>query len=434
MEPIIEIFYFCSILLVGLTLRAIPHIKYYFPGTPDTFFFLNKIKNPEYLSEEVLYPKLFDQTLRLFVRAGKFSDGRTTNRLSMVLDAITTSIIYFFIRSQFSAEIALFTALLFFITPVVVKQGSTLSARSFGLLFASTSLLCVTLPFPWNWFAIVPIAMTLLAHRLSSQALFVVFVGLSILDIQFPLIFIAGFVLAILGSRGAYIEVLRAHISAILTYFRKRGYPNDRLVGVLFTPTFFGYIIYLILFILQLYNPFPISIPVLFSVNVQFESVTIIWASACFLLLLFWIAGESYKHLSVAAAPFAFLSSLLAFTDLIFLILAIILALGSLVQSLYFQLRFENVDKSLVDLLRHTSLFDDHGTMFAPSKIYRAVSFFTNCRVVPVNLHLYSQEHFDKRFLENNPTLAVEERKYGYWYSQWDEVGSVGDWVLFRLT
>ena len=153
MEPIIEIFYFCSILLVGLTLRAIPHIKYYFPGTPDTFFFLNKIKNPEYLSEEVLYPKLFDQTLRLFVRAGKFSDGRTTNRLSIVLDAITTSIIYFFIRSQFSAEIALFTALLFFITPFVVKQGSTLSARSFGLLFASTSLLCVTLPFPWHWFA-----------------------------------------------------------------------------------------------------------------------------------------------------------------------------------------------------------------------------------------------------------------------------------------
>ncbi len=438
MDILLEIIYFCSILVIGLTLRAIPHVKYYFPGTPDTFFFLNKIKNPEYLSEEVLYPKLFDQTLRLFARAGKLTDGRTTNRLSIVLDAITMSILYFFIRSNSSIEIALFTTLLFFISPFIVKQGSTLSARPFGLLLASTSVLLTTLPFPWNWSALVPIAMTLLAHRLSTQTLFVVYVGLSFLDIQFPLIFIAGFIFAVIVTKGMYIEILRAHVSAILTYYKQKGYPNDRVVGVLFTPAFFGYLLYLIFFIAQSYYSNPISIggfiiPELLSFNILFELVMIIWASACFLLLIFWVAGESYKHLSIAAGPFAYLTSLLAFTNQFFLILAIIITFGSLVQSLYFQLRFEHVDKNLVELLDNTSLVGEHGTMFAPSKVYRAVSFLTDCEVVPVNLHLYNQDHFDKRFLEYNPTLAVEERKYGFWYSDWEEVDNSGDWVLFRL-
>jgi hypothetical protein len=438
MELVVELFYLVSILLFGLILRAIPHIRYYYPGMPDTFFFLNKIKDPNYLSDEVLYPKLFDQTIRFFVRAGKFVDGRNTNRFSIVLDAITASIIYLFVRSQYITEIALLTILLFLTTPSVVKQGSTLSARSFGLLLVSTALLCVTLPFPWNWIAIVPIAMTLLAHRLSAQTLFVIFVGLSILKIQLFLIFITGFLLAILVSRGEYVKILRAHITTIVGHIYGNRYPNERLIGIVKTPTFIGYFIYLFLFIIQSYTSIVISIgpftlPELIQVNPLFESSMIIWASACFVLLIIWVAGESYKHLSIAAAPFAFLTSLLTLAHQIFLVLAIILILGSLIQCVYFQLRFDNIDKNLIELLKHPSLIDNQSTMFTPKKVYRAVSFFTDCKVVPVILNLYTQENFDNRFQEYNPTLAVGEKKYGYWYSDWEEIESSGDWVLYRL-
>jgi hypothetical protein len=437
MEPQVELFYLCSILLVGLILRAIPHIRFYYPGTPDTFFFLNKIKNPDYKSEEVLYPKLFYQILRLFVSFGDFVDGRTTNRISILLDIITASIIYLFVRSQFFVEIALLTVLLFLITPSIVRQGSTLSARSFGLLLASTSVLCVTLSFPWNWIAIVPIAMTLLAHRLSSQTLFMVFVGLSFMNLEFSLIFVVGFIFANLVSKGEYIAILRAHMSTIARYIHQNGYPNERLVGIVFTPTFFGYAIYLLFFIAQSINPTPIvigglAIPELLSVNIHFESVMIIWASACFALLLFWVAGESYKHLALAAAPFALLTTLLAFTHQVFLILSIILIIGSLVQSLYFQLRFEHIQEDLVEVLKHTSMIGGEGTMFAPKKVVRAVSFYTTYRVVQIYHDVWSKEHFDKRVLEEKPILAVVEKKNRDWYSDWDEVESVGNWILFR--
>ncbi|MFX1561235.1 MAG: hypothetical protein ACFFBL_11655 [Promethearchaeota archaeon] len=437
MELLVEIFYIVSIILVGLILRVVPHIRFYFPGTPDTFFFLNKIRNPDYMSEEVLYPKLFDQMLRMFVREGKFVDGRTTNRISIVLDIITASIIYLFVRSSFTIEIALLTTLLFLITPFIVRQGSTLSARSFGLLLASTSLLCITLAFPWNWVAIIPIAMTLLAHRLSSQTLFITFVGLSIMNLGWSFIFIAGFILAILVSKGEYIAILRAHMSAVARYYRQKGYPNERLVGIGFTPTFFGYFLYLSFYIAQSFVPTPIVIggyafPELLSINIQFELVMMIWGSACFALLLFWLAGESYKHLAIAATPFAFLTTMLAFTHQVFLIVTIVLIIGSLIQSLYFQLRFEHIQKDLVELLKHSSLVDGEGTMFAPKEVVRAVSFYTSYRVIQIYHDTWSKEHFDKRVKEEKPTIAVVEEKHRDWYSDWEEVESSGEWILFK--
>ncbi len=438
MELPVEIFFICSILLVGLILRVIPHVRFYFPGTPDTFFFLNKIKNPDYISDEVLYPKLFDQMLRLFVRIGEFVDGRTTNRISIILDIVTASTIYLVIRSQYIVEIALLTILLFLITPFIVRQGSTLSARSFGLLLASTSVLFATFPFPWNWIATVPISMTLLAHRLSSQTLFVVFIGLSIMNLEFSLIFIVGFILAILGSKGEYISILRAHINTVAKYLHQKGYPNERLVGIIFTPTFFGYVLYLVLFIAQSFIPTPIAIgwfevSTLVSINVKFESVMIIWSSVCFALLIFWIAGESYKHLSLAAAPFAFLTTLLAYTNHVFVIVTLMIIVGSIVQSLYFQLRFEHIEEDLVELLKHSLVVDGEWTMFAPKEVVRAVSFYTNYRVVQIYHNVWSKEHFDKRVLEEKPKLAVVEKKNRDWYSEWEEVESSGNWILFKI-
>ena len=437
MELVVEVIYFSLILLVGILLRAIPHIRFHFPGTPDTFFFLNKIKNPDYKSDVVVYPKLFDQLLRFLVRNGETTDGYTPNRLSILLDPLTASIAYLFVKSHYDVEIALLTALIFLITPYVVRQGSTLSARSFGLFLASTSLLIISLPFPWNWIALVPIGITLLSHRLSTQALFFILIGLSILDLQNGFILLAGFVFAVLVSRGEYLTILRAHASAIARYYRLRGYPNERLSGSVLTPSFLGYLVYLILFIFQSYTSIIISfggytVPALYSIDIQFELIMIIWASVCFILLIFWLAGESYKHLSLASVPFAFLTSLLAYTDFIFLIFTIILIGCSFCESLYFQLRFQHIDNNLGHLLELASSIEIEGSMFAPKDIHRATGFFTNRLVLPTYLHVWDQARFDRDLISENVRFAIVMKHETHWFSSWEEVESSGNWVLFR--
>ena len=59
MEISEEIILLVTILVVGLIIRLIPHIKYYFPATQDSFFFLNKFKNPDYRTK-VLSHAVFD--------------------------------------------------------------------------------------------------------------------------------------------------------------------------------------------------------------------------------------------------------------------------------------------------------------------------------------------------------------------------------------
>lgn len=437
MDLLIEIFCLCSILLVGLFLRAIPHIRSYFPGTPDTFFFLNKLKNPDYKSEEVVYPKLFIQFLNAIVRNGEHTNGRNLNRFSVLLDLLTASIVYLFIRSQYLVEIALLAALLFLISPYVVRQGTTLSARTFGIFLASVSVLTTSLPFPLNWLAFVPIGMTLLSHRLSTQALIAIFVGLSMINLQNALILATGFVFAILVSKGEYVTILRAHGATITKHYRSRGYPNERLTWSILTPAFLGYLIFLGIFIIQRFSIILIggfTIPPLFSVNAEFEMMMIIWASACAILFIFWLAGESYKHLSVAAVPFAFLTSLLANTDMIFLLLAVFVIFLSLLESFYFQLRFQHINEDQGHLLKIAASIKVDGSMFAPAPINRAASFLSSHRVTPTYLHEWDQEDFSRRVREGNVSLAFVMEHEKDWFSEWTEIDHSGSWLLFQLT
>ncbi|MFW9844492.1 MAG: hypothetical protein ACFFEV_07945, partial [Candidatus Thorarchaeota archaeon] len=300
---------------------------------------------------------------------------------------------------------------------------------------ASVSILMTSFPFPFNWLAIVPIGLTLLSHRLSTQTLFAIFVGLSIVNFEYAFILVAGLVFAVAISKGEYVTIVRAHGAAVAKYYRKRGYPNERLSGSFLTPAIFGYLLYLGIFILQrtsIILTLGYTIPPLYTSNPEFEIMMIIWASACFVLMILWLAGESYKHLSMAAVPFAFLTALLAFTHEIFLIIAIILIIASFIESLYFQLRFEHIEEDLVNLLKHSSLIGGEGTMFAPKNVVRAVSFYTSYRVIQIYHDVWSKEHFDKRVEGENPSVAVVNKKHRDWYSDWNEVENQGDWILFR--
>ncbi|MHA1909405.1 MAG: hypothetical protein ACW98Y_19055 [Candidatus Thorarchaeota archaeon] len=436
MELVIEVLLLAVIFTLAVFLRAIPYLRYQYPASPDTFFFLNKIKDLDYQEDQVRYPKLFSQIHRFLIPMDRFRDGRILNRLSIIVDISTGGVIYVFVRGIFTVEIALLTTLIFLVTPFIVKNGTTVSARAFGVLLVCISLLCLTLPFPWNWIAIIPMAMTLLSHRLSTQTLLFISPTLLILDFQIPLILFGGFLLAVLLSKGEYITILRAHGSAIKSYWTGDHFPNKRLIGIISTPSVFGFLLFLTLFLFQSVLQIPLTIfeyniPNLFSMNFFFESLMIVWGLVCLVLVIVWIPGQSYTHLPVAAAPFAFLTALLAFSDTIFMYISFSIIAASIIQSLYFQLRFDHIEEEFIQLLNRARDMGCDSTILVPYKFDRPAEFFIEVSATPVLADEWTEQDFEDRAMKDDPKFALITPNYQKWFSSWTVVENRGQWTLF---
>lgn len=437
MDPITEIFMFIVILGFGTGIRYIPHARFYFPSTSDTFFFFNKIRNADYKSKEVDYPKFFDSMIRAFLSDTENIPEMTLNRLSPIFDIISSCLMYFFVRTQFNDEIALFSMLLFLLTPIVAKQGASLSVRPFGLLLFSTSLLFLTLPFPLNWLAAIPMALTLLAHRLSAQTLYFTSFALSLLDIQIGLIMLMGFFLAIILSKGEYVRILRNHVLAVRKYMKGDHYPNQRIKGLLLIPSFLGFLAYFSVFILQKIEMLPIEllgfeIVEFISYNLYSETILIVWGLVCLLLLLLWLAGESYKHLYLASFPFAILSSLIRSSGYIFEIAYWTLVVASISLSLYFLARHEHIEREFVETVSILRKIESEVLFLAPSGYDRAAEYYSEKKGAPVYFIYVTKEELHSRVNAENVTHMIIQSTYKNWFDSWNVVVNVGQWYVLE--
>jgi hypothetical protein len=437
MDAFTEVVIFLLILSLGFLLRYIPHLRYKYPSTPDAFFFMNKFKDPDYESEEVDYPKLLYQLFRFFLRNKQEIPDRTINKITPIFDLTTAVLLFIFLQPAFSTETALVATLLFLVTPFTVKHGISLSGRPFGLLLFTTSLLCLTLPVPLNWIAVIPMALVMLSHRLSTQTLFFFCMVFTLFDWQVGIILLIAFLTAIILSKGEYLRILRNHIAAIRKYMRVGHYPNQRLMGLLLAPTIAGFAIYATLLGLQNYLEFPIDLGpfTLYKVIVlepYSELLFFIWSTVCILLLLFWIAGESFRHLYLAAAPFAFFSARILQNGSIFLVIVALLIVGSFSLSMYFSLRYEHLDDEFVEMLQQLKKIPEPMRFVVPYRLLRAAEYFSNKKGVALCFPELSEETLSLRLAKEGSTHAVINTQNRERFPSWNEISHEGNWFLLE--
>ncbi|MFX1563937.1 MAG: hypothetical protein ACFFDP_11600, partial [Promethearchaeota archaeon] len=382
MDVLIEIFSLVLVFLIGFILRYLPHIHYYFPGTSDMFYHFSKIRDPAHGEDEMIYPPLFHRIFRIFRKKDGSIPERGLTFLTPLFDIVTALIFYFFLRGIFSTEIALLAVLLFLVTPTVVIQGITFSPRPIGLLLLASSLLCLMFPFPFNLFAMIPIALTLLTHRLATQTLFFISLGLSFFNWQLGLIVLGGLGLALLLSRGQYFSILRSHLAFIKRYITGVRVPNQHVLGIILAPTILGLVGYLTIHYLATIIPFPILIGGMTISELPFvfpdiEALFLIWSIVCLLLLIFWIAGESYRYTYYASVPFAFFCAFIIQSGSLFLLMATILIGLSAVLSIFFSMHTQHLNRDFVTLLRDLSLENNRVYFMAPYHLIRAAKYFS---------------------------------------------------------
>jgi len=435
---IVEVVLFILVITAGLILRYLPHILHYFPMTPDTFFHLIRLRDLKYESEIHTYPKFFHQFIRLFVRKKDPIPERVLNRFAPFIDVVTAISLYLFLRLPFGSIIALATVLLFLVTPIVVRNGIPFTIRPMGLLLVTLALLCLTLPFPFNWIAIIPYALTLLTHKLSTQTLFFISLGFAFFDLQTIFIYLAGFLVAILLSKGYYLRVLRHHVTRVYKFFTGKHYPNLRGRGLLLTPTVIGLLLYLVVQWIPVYFPqlmvilgFVIWIPMI--VVPYFQTLLIVWGSVCILLLILWIGGESYKHLYIGAPAFAFFCAYLLQNGIFFFALYLVSLVGCVAVSAYLSFRFPHLSKDQVEVLRAAKQLDDPTTVMTFKSIIRAVEYFAGKSSIWVDFSKTRGDALMQLIIEKKVTHAIVDKQSKEVIPQAKTIQQEGDWFLLEV-
>ncbi|MFX1563114.1 MAG: hypothetical protein ACFFDP_07375 [Promethearchaeota archaeon] len=432
-----ELLMLVSILLIGLALRYLPHIHYYFPGTSDMFYHFSKIRDPSYGEEEMMYPPLFHWFFRIFRRRDGSLPERSLTFLTPLSDIGTALIFYLFLHGTFGIEFALMAVLIFLVTPTVVIQGITFSPRPIGLLFVVSSLLCLTFPFPFNFLAMIPIALTLLTHRLATQTLFFISLGLTFFNWQVGFVFLGGVGLALLLSRGQFSKSLQSHLAFIKRYITGTKYPNRRLLGIFLAPTLLGLIGYLAIHLLSTIFPFPIvfigeiisELPIVYP---HIETIFLIWSSICLLLLIFWLAGESYRYTYYACVPFAFFCVFLIQSSSLFLIAVVILIGLCVAVSIFFSTRIQHLDRDVVTLLRYLSRNNNRVYFLVPYHLLRAAKYFSQKEGTYVIFTETTIEKVATQIESEKITHVVVNHSHLNWFPKLIQIKQCGDWYLLQ--
>lgn len=433
-----EIVCFIFIIILAILLRSIPHIRFYYPGLPDTFYFLNKFKDVSYREEDVKYPPLFYRCARFLIRNKKEFSDRRINQITPAMDIATMFISYLYLRMVFGIPLSLATLLLYSVTPFIVRTGVCLNSRPFGLLLFTCSVLSLTFPWPWNVISIVPISLTLLSHRLSTQALFFVCLASSFIDATIGFIFIGGFILAVLVSKGEYLGILENHLSAIYKYAKGNHYPNKRLMGFILTPSIAGFAVYESIIALQGIITFPLHFggvvinPIL-VINSYVQTLFSIWILVCLFLLAFWVAGESYKHMYLASLPSAFFSAYIAVQNPELLWILFLLVIVSLGISLKMMLTFEHLDESSVLLMRKLRIVPNESRFFMVTHYVRASEFFSGRVAVPFNYDSKSKQDIKEVVKSQHITHGIIEKKNLHLIDEIQILDENEQWVLFEI-
>jgi hypothetical protein len=197
--------------------------------------------------------------------------------------------------------------------------------------------------------ALIFTALVFLSHRLTTQALWVVLVSLSVAESSvIPIsILVFALLLAVVISKGFYVKSFIGHINYV-----------KLMAGSLFDSSKRGQLGY------KLPHPllFLFNMPILILLPVVFLSGTLlnngitypitIWFLSIFVLSVVWIFGEGYRHIYLSIVPYSIILSyyFINSPDLMILYFLVALSIAAIVVKLY---RFEH------DLNLHMVIDDD---------------------------------------------------------------------------
>lgn len=132
-------------------------------------------------------------------------------------------VVYFFTHN---ICVAVFSQIVYMLSPIVVMENSNLTTRSFAsLLFSLSFFSLISYTTFGNFFflivSVILICILLLSHRMSIQALFFVVLVFSLYERTFiyVIVFISSILLALITSGGFYLKILKGHMAMIKFWF-----------------------------------------------------------------------------------------------------------------------------------------------------------------------------------------------------------------------
>jgi hypothetical protein len=294
-------------ILVFLLLRIplLPHA----PKGVDVFFHLLAAKRFEgglprrlgafIVGDEYTYPPLFHFLLSLIPEGAR---ERAPLLIGIASDLGSMILVHAVSSALFGEAVAAIAALAYAVTPMNYIESIWQTPRPLGIFLYNLSMALLLLaPQPARPLAAPSIALLLLSHRLSAQALWLssaLLIPILIEGDPPAILWIPiGFALAIAASKGFYLKALKDHLKVIGFHLRygemgrgrkRPGNPLD----------------------LAKLNPFA-AIPFLGLVaHGELLADRLLWWLAAALILFFaWIWGDGHRYLAFASFPASVLSA-----------------------------------------------------------------------------------------------------------------------------
>lgn len=290
------------------------------------------------------YPPIFPFLLSFFK---KKTIEKFQGLVAPFFDSLNNLLIFwvaFYFTNDF--RIGLLAQAIYTFTPLVVLENSSLTPRSLGYLnfnlaFLSSLIYTQTNSFTYLLLSILFTTLIFLSHRFAMQALLFISVFFSLYNQNYFFIgvFLLGFILALIVTKGYYLRVLKGHLYNIYFWIPNRQYRFahqvrssidtgkkqdfveivyimlSKLAPISLLATNFWVISAFIIIAIQLFGFSFLNMEIPYYINL-FTEWTIFFYILCIpILMISYLRciGEGYRYLEMITLPASIVSSWLFF-------------------------------------------------------------------------------------------------------------------------
>ncbi len=350
------------------------------PKGVDVFFHLLAAKKFEkgfpkrldafIVGDDYVYPPLFHFLLSLIPEGFR---EKAPLLLGIASELGSMALLYAVSSALFGEAVASISALIYSLAPINYMESIWQSPRPLGIFLYNLSMALLLLaPPPARPLAAPSIALLLLSHKLSAQALW--FSSALLLPllaggeppavVWIPL----GFAFALAISKGFYLKALRDHLRFIRFHLKYgemglgRKRPRNPLDLARLNP--FAAIPFLGL----LAHPGLLGDPLLW------------WLAAALALFLAWIWGDGHRYLAFASFPASILAARLLFSQSLPILIAAPLAFALSARKIYW------IARSFADWPSYSPLralgIPRSSRAFAPDALNYALPYYAGCKAL----------------------------------------------------
>ena len=343
------------------------------------------------------------------------------------MDALLASVLFssiVFMTNNF--QYGVLGVVVYLSSPMIFQQNFSLSVRPLSIFLVSIIYLVSYRFSPLNLLILsILISIALLLHKFAAQVLF--FTSLGFLLIGSPdylLSVVAGFLIAIIVSKGYYVKVFREHInhlkpSALKGYLARIKNPLRRAAALAV------YCLWLIYFI--------VSICVLnwdaFSGPLLYSSVWIITLAVFSVITNFGILriiGEGWRYLGYLGFPISFyVVSVIGYSPILLWMYMILTLLGLAISSIYTSRLCRKNQKFLIDqedieIFKNVRSVEGNRIIAYPNEFTQVVSYFSEKDYVDASrfadIIVINQKFTDENLLKiinrKGYSKKIEKRKW----------------------